>query len=163
MVKIKQLISADDDFYSYFSAYFARSKPYDFCESKSLSLRKHKIKEYLDTIANDSAIYKATTNSKTIGYVVISDQTDHLILEFVIGDKQFAPAFLMQVFYDVLLLAQKTFDKSLIKSTIQRKNKRKNFINWIKRYDKVCEITQSNNITEITWKYDRLNLHYRNQ
>jgi uncharacterized membrane protein len=163
MVKIKQLISADDHFYSYFLEYFTRSKPYDFCESKSFSLRKHKIKEYLQTMVEDSIIYQATIDSETVGYVVFSQQTDHLILEFVIGDNQFAPRFLMQVFYDISLLAQKTFDKQIIKSTIQRKNKRKNFLNWIKRYDKACEITQSNNITEITWTYDRLNLHCRNK
>ena len=157
MLEIKQLISADHNFHRYFLEYFTRSKPYDFCESKSFSLRKHKIQEYLDTIARDSIIYQATIDLKTVGYVVFSEQTDHLILEFVIGDHQFAPAFLMKAFYTILLLAQKTFDKRLIKSTIQRKSKRKNFINWIKRYDKVCEITQSNNITEITWKYDRLN------
>jgi hypothetical protein len=163
MVKIKQLISADDNFHSYFLKYFTRSKPYDFCESKSFSLRKHKIQEYLNIITKDSIIYHGTIDSKTVGYTVFSEQTNYLALEFVIGDNQFTPTFLIQVFYDALLLAQKTFDKQIIKSTIQRKNKRKNFLNWIKRYDKACEITQSNNITEITWTYDRLNLHCRNK
>lgn len=157
MVEIKQLISADENFYRYFSAYFVRSKPYDFCESKSVSLRKHKIKEYLEILASDSFIYRATTDFKTVGYVIFSQEKNHLVLEFVIGDNSFAPAFLVQTFHSILLLAQKTFDKQTVKSTIQRKHKRKNFINWIKRYDKICEITESNNITEITWKYDRLN------
>jgi hypothetical protein len=163
MLEIKQLISEDHNFNSYFLEYFTRSKPYDFCESKSFSLRKHKIQEYLQTMAKDSIIYQATIDLKTVGYVVFSKQTDHLILEFVIGDHQFPPSFLIKSFHAILILAQKRFDKRLIKSTIQRKHKRKSFINWIKRYDKVCEITESNNITEITWKYDRLNLHCRHQ
>lgn len=163
MVEIKQLINADQNFYVYFSKYFVRSKPYDFCESKSFLLRKHKIKEYLDELTNDSFIYHATIDFKTIGYVVFSQKKDHLVLEFTIGDNSFAPAFLIQTFHAILLLAQKTFDKQTVKSTIQRKHKRKNFINWIKRYDKICETTESNNITEITWKYERLNLHCRNQ
>lgn len=163
MLKIKQLISADEDFYNYFLAYFVRSKPYDFCESKSASLRKHKIKEYLDILANDSLIYQATIDCKTAVYVVLSEKKDCLTLEFAIGDNSFAPRFLIQAFYSTLLLAQKTFDKSTVKSTIQRQYKRRSFVNWIKRYDKACETTESNNITEITWKYDRLNLHCRNQ
>jgi len=157
MLEIKELINIDDDFYNYFSIYFARSKPYDFCELKSISLRKYKIKEYLDILFSNSFIYKATIDFKIIGYVVFSKEKDDLILEFVIGDHQFPPSFLIKSFHAILILAQKRFDKQIIKSTIQRKHKRKSFINWIKRYDKVCEITEIEGKTQIIWKNERLN------
>ena len=157
MVEIKQLISLTDDFYNYFLQYCIKSKPYDFCELKSFKLRNAKIKEYFNTLTNDSIIYVAEINSEILIYTFFSEQKDHLILEFVIGDSKFKPQLISKSFHKILILAQKTFDKDYIESTIQRKYKKQKFINWIKRYDKICEIKELNNQTKITWKNERLN------
>ena len=57
----------------------------------------------------------------------------------------------------MLISSQKVFDKKETRSTIQRKHKKQKFINWIKRYDKVCEITEIEGKTQIIWKNERLN------
>ena len=157
MVEIKQLITPNEDFYNYFLQYCIRSKPYDFCELKSFKLRNAKIKEYFNALINDSIIYTAEIDSEILIYTFFSKQKDHLILEFVIGESKFKPQLISKSFHEILVLAQKTFDKKYIESTIQRKHKKQKFINWIKKYDKVCEITEIEGKTQIIWKNERFN------
>jgi hypothetical protein len=157
MVEIKQLITPNEDFYNYFLQYCIKSKPYDFCELKSFKLRNSKIKEYFHTLISDSIIYTSEIDCKISIYAFFSEEKDHLILEFAIGDNKFKPQSLIKHFHEILILAQKTFDKTSIKSTIQRKYKKQNFINWLKKYDKICEIIELENQTKIIWKNERLN------
>ena len=157
MVEIKQLIAPNNDFYNYFLQYCIKSKPYDFCELKSFKLRNAKIKEYFNTLTSSSIIYTAEIDSKIFAYTFFSEEKDHLVLEFVIGDSKFNSLFLIKHFHEMLTLSQKVFDKRYTESTIQRKHKKQKFINWIKRYDKICEITESDNQTKIIWKNERLN------
>ena len=157
MVQIKQLITPNEDFYNYFLQYCIRSKPYDFCELKSFKLRNAKIKEYFNVLISDTIIFVAEIDSKIFEYTFFSKQEDYLILEFVFSNNEFKSQFLIKHFHEILILAQKTFDKEYIKSTIQRKYKKQKFINWIKRYDKVCEITEIEGKTQIIWKNERLN------
>ena len=89
MVEIKQLISPNEDFYNYFLQYCIRSKPYDFCELKSLKLRNAKIKEYFNILINYPIIFVAQIDSKIFAFTFFSEQKDHLILEFAIGNSKF--------------------------------------------------------------------------
>jgi hypothetical protein len=157
MVEIKQLISPNEDFYNYFLQYCIRSKPYDFCELKSFKLRNAKIKEYFNILINDPIIFVAEIDSKIFACTFFSEQKDHLILEFVIGNSKFDSIFLIKSLHEMLISSQKVFDKKETRSTIQRKYKKQKFINWIKRYDKVCEITEIEGKTQIIWKNERLN------
>jgi hypothetical protein len=157
MIQIKQVIDTDENFYNIFLQYCCRSKPYDFCSLNSRELRKFKIQEYYQTLVKGTHIYGAYDDDKWIGFVFISCY-EELIIEFIFGDNEnYTSSFLIKAFHEILILAQKTFDKPIIKSTIQRKHKKQKFINWIKRYDKVCEIIELNNKTEIFWKHERLN------
>jgi hypothetical protein len=158
MIKIKQLIDLNKDLYNVFFEYCVKSKPYDFCELNSIKLRNFKINEYYNSLLSICEIFECKEDDKIVWYVFLSNQDDHLILEFLIGNhNDFSPPFLIKNLHEIFILAQKTFDKSIIKSTIQRRYKKQKFINWIKRYDKVCEIRELNNKTEIFWKNERLN------
>jgi hypothetical protein len=92
-------------------------------------LRNAKIKEYFHTLISDSIIYTSEIDCKISIYAFFSEEKDHLILEFVIGDSKFKPQLISKSFHEILILAQKTFDKTSIKSTIQRKYKKQKFIN----------------------------------
>lgn len=157
MVQIKQLITPNDDFYNYFFQYCIKSKPYDFCELKSFKLRNAKIKDYFDILMKDSIIFTSEIDCKISIYAFFSEQKDHLILEFAIGNKELTPQCLIKHFHEILILVQKTFDKASVESTIQRKYKKQKFINWLKKYDKICEIIELKNQTKIIWKNERLN------
>lgn len=156
MIKIKEISNNHGGLFDLFYNFCIQSKPYDFCKLKSSSLRTLKIKEYFDELVNNSIIYSCYNNDDWIGFVFFTNHNDYLMMEFVFGNSRYNSSFLIKCFHEILILAQKTFDKQCVKSIIQRKYKKQNFINWIKRYDKVCKINQSQEKIEIIWKHERL-------
>jgi hypothetical protein len=158
MIKIKQLINPNKDLYNVFFEYCVKSKPYDFCELNSIKLRNFKINEYYDSLLSICEIFECKEDDKTVWYVFLSKQKDNLIVEFAIGDnKNFKSKILIQVLHEVFIVAQTMFNKKYIKTSIQRRYKKQNLINWLKRYDKVAEFIEINGKTDIIWKYERLN------
>ena len=158
MIKIKQLISSNKDLYNVFFDYCVKSKPYDFCELNSIKLRNFKINEYYNSLLNISKIFECKKEDQVVWYVFLSKQKDNLIVEFAIGNnKAFKSRFLIDSLHKIFILAQTIFNKNHIKTSIQRKHKKQNLINWLKRYDKIAQFVEIDGKTHIIWKYDRLN------
>jgi len=117
-----------------------------------------KIKEYFDFLLKECIVVDTLFNDEWIRSSFFYLENNELTLQFMIGDcKKYSPKFVINSVHETLLFTMKKFDKNQITSIITRRHKRNNFINWIKRYDKICEIDQSTGTTEIIWKYERFN------
>jgi hypothetical protein len=158
MIEIKQLIDFNKDLYNVFFKYCVESKPYDFCELNSIKLRNFKINEYYDGLINIGEVFECKEDDRLIWYVFLSNRDDHLIVEFAIGNnKNFKSKFLIEALHKIFILAQTVFEKKYIRTSIQRKYKKQNLINWLKRYDKIAQFIEIDGKTDIIWTYERLN------
>ena len=159
MMEIKQVSSNYDDLFKIFLNFCTKSKPYDFCQLKSHSLRILKIKEYFNQLINDCIVYSCYEADNWVGFVFLAKHDDHFTVEFIFGNNQYNSTLLIKNFHNILKLAQETFGVFCAKSKMQRKYKKREYLRWIKKYDKKCEIIEDPvNIeyTQIIWTYERL-------
>jgi hypothetical protein len=157
-MKIKQILERNENLDNYFINFCLRSKPFDFCCLSSKTLRMTKINEYLDVLYETCKIFIVYKNNKILTSVFISEQPDHLIVEFVFGNAiDFTSKEAIDGFHKILKFAQEKFQKYYTISVIEREFKKNKYITWIKRYDKKCEICYEDpKEIKISWKYERL-------
>jgi hypothetical protein len=160
MIEIKQLDSNNKELFDIFHNFCIKSKPYDFCSLKSSSLRSFKIKEYYNEVSKNCKIYSYYEENNWILFLFISEEEDYLALDFIMCNNTYSPTIIIDRIRHILLYLLKIFDKQCVRSIIQRKYKKQKYINWIKRYDKSCEIDENDNVI---WTYERLNQNYRDK
>lgn len=159
MIKIKETIDDYDLFYEKFYLFCINSKPYDFCSLPSFLLRKTKINDFCKFIVNNCYHLEAFYDDEWITSIFFEEEFDNLNLVFVFGNSKFSFNSRMTVFHELMTRASNKFNKKTIKSEIRRKYKKEKYLNWIKKYDKKCEIIEDlDNIedTQIIWTYERL-------
>lgn len=146
--------------------FFKTSKPYDFCSSPSPSLRDIRINNFFEYLKQCQA-YGGFINKKFIGMIFITEKDDHLYLEFMVGQpRRFSNKEMVSSFHEGLVWVLDKYQKKKIVAEIRRVHKKEKFIKYIKRVDKVCNLKEDPNnieLTEISWEYDRLVEHLRNE
>ena len=159
-MKIKQLIPPDEKLEQEFQNFCFKSKPYDFCSIKSRTLRNAKITEYLYELYTNSSIYCIEIDDKRAVTCFFSSYPDSLVLEFIFGNfGEFNSTELINATHEILKHVLKEYDLPKAVSLIKRKHKKREYLRWIKKYDKKCEIIEDPvNIedTQIIWTYERL-------
>ena len=159
-MKIKQLIQFDEKLNKQFHDFCFKSQPYDFCSIKSRSLRNIKIQEYLNVLYSSCEIYCMEDNDEIVGACFFSKQNGDISLEFIFGNfNKYNSIELINAAHLIFKLFLEKSNHTKIVSKIQRKHKKREYLRWIKKYDKKCEIIEDLvNIedTQIIWTYERL-------
>jgi hypothetical protein len=159
-MKIKQLIQFDEKLNKEFYDFCCKSQPYDFCSIKSRLLRNIKIQEYLNVLYSSCEIYYAEIDNERIATCFFLKQNDHISLEFIFGNfNKYNSVESINATHLIFKFFLEKSNHTKIISIIQRKYKKRQFLKWIKKYDKKCEIFENiDNIedTQIIWTYERL-------
>lgn len=145
--------------------FFKTSKPYDFCNLPSPSIRNQRIDDFFDYLKECHA-YGGFINKKFIGMIFVSEKDDYLYLEFMFGQpKRFSNTEMVNSFHEGLIWVLEKYKKKKIIGEIRRVHKKERFLKYIKKVDKVCKLETNNNteLIEISWEYDRLVEHFGNK
>ena len=151
-MEIKQSSKPDLAFKNHFIEFCERSKPMDFCQIPSRRLRREKINKYLDEWCENAKIYQAHINEKFLLGGIFTQSTGGVELQFGFGNfNDFYHSKIAEVGHLVLLEVFKDSGHELITSPIRREYKRKSFLKWIQKYDKMCKIKKANGQLIATW------------
>jgi|694.fasta_scaffold109101_5 hypothetical protein len=163
-MKVKQIIKINKKIDKKLFDFLLKSKPADFGKITSKNLLEIKSRDLLNSLYESDNIFTIYENKKLLAIVFFEatedllESSDDLSLQFCYGDStEFTPNKIIQAFHVILKFAQEKLNKTSISSDIDRENKRRNFINWLKKYDKKCEFFKENNILKIRWKYEKFN------
>ena len=161
-MKVKQLTEINEEIDQKIFNFFLQSRPVDFSGLTSKHLFQIKSREFVNTLYTTDNIYSIFEEEKLLAIVFFEptknllENSNEIILEFVYGNGvDFHPTKLINGLHEILKFTQEKFNKNLVVSNIERKNKKNKFINWLKRYDKKCEIFKKNNTLKIQWKYEK--------
>lgn len=143
-----QLIkSPNKELESYFTRYFLRSKPYEFCANKSFFIRRFKIKEFFDFLFQTSEIYIGTVKGQIKFFCAIIEQESSAIIQFIFGTPSLAEDFReFRSFYKKVNYKIKKFE-----TEINRENKKEKLIHFIKRKDPDAIFVLDNDKIRVLW------------
>ena len=161
-MKVKQLTEINEEIDEKIFNFFLKSRPVNFGGLTSKHLFEIKSREFINSLYTTDNIYSIFEDGKLLVIVFFEptenllENSNEIILEFVYGNSiDFHPTKLINAFHEILKFTQEKSNKSLVVSNIERKNKKNKFINWLKRYDKKCEIFKKDDILKIQWKYEK--------
>jgi hypothetical protein len=108
-------------------------------------MRRLKILEYLAELQKDCEFFEVENEGEFIvGAIFSVDKTNNVAtLEFVFPNMKFSSTDLIGAWWVILDSVFETWPLDHIESDIQRKHKRSNFVNWIKRYDTRCKLEKN--------------------
>ena len=151
-MQIKQFTSPSLTFKEHFIEFCERSKPMDFCQIPSRRLRREKIEQYLKEWLENSKIYEAYENQKFLVGGIFTQSSNSVELEFGFGNfNDFYHHKIAEGWHEMLLQVFDDYSHELITSPIRRKYKRKSFLKWFQKYDKMCKIKKVNGELIATW------------
>lgn len=161
----KKALTLDGELKDELFNFFKTSKPYDFCSCPSPSIRNQRINSFFEYLKECHA-YGGFIDKKFIGMIFISEKNDCLYLEFMFGQpKKFSNTQMVRSFHEGLIWVLDKYKKKKIIGEIRRVHKKKGFLKYIKKVDKVCKLETNNDteLIEISWEYDRLVEHLSNK
>ena len=151
-MQIKQFTSFSLTFKEHFIEFCERSKPMDFCQISSRKLRRERILQYLKEWSNGTMIYEAHKNGTLVFGAVFAESDSETELLFGFGNfNSFYHHEIAEAWYEILSVVFKNSAHQLITSPLRRKYKRKSFLKWIQKYDKMCKIKKVNGQLIATW------------
>lgn len=123
--------------------YFLQSKPYDFCSLPSYSLRRFKIKEYIDFLLEQTDVYLLEDF-----FVSVTKKNNQAIVQFIYG-QPFSVVQNFKLFREDFLKQNK--EVNIFYTEILRKHKKNSLIKFIERRDKDAKIKLDNDKICVLW------------
>ena len=159
-MKITHLKSAKEA-WPYFHSFCAKSKPYQFCELGSSTLRETKIKKTFDDFSA-CEIYSAEERGKIVGFVFLKKEKNCLDVNFIFGvRKNFTSPKLIEGAHKIFKIALRDHNKKYLKSEIRRNYKVESYKKWIERYDKNAIIFNDKENTVVWCKSEKMSVIFK--
>ena len=142
-MKIKRLTHISETFKKQFILFCEKSKPFDFCQSRSRLLRYQKINEYLIDWSKGFEVYEIYKDNKFIFAAVFKKGSESIELEFAFGNfSDFYHNKIADAWHLIIKNIFNFFSYDKITSPIRRKFKRKILLKWLARYDPTCKLQE---------------------
>ena len=146
----------------YFYSFCIQSKPYDFCDIGSLTLREREIKKTFDNFSSTCDVYSAGENNKVVGFVFIKKEENCLDVSFLFGvRKNFTSPKLIEGAHKIFEIALQKHNKNYLKSEIRRNYKVESYKKWVERYDKNAIIFNDKENTVVWCKSEKMSVIFK--